>query len=281
MPTTAPNFDQAPQDLASWAALFEHASLPVLAETLESLQELAAHEDAVDARLLADAVVNDPLMTIKLLAHVAQLRQGREGTDAETVTEALVMLGVPPFFRAFCDQEAAEQRLASQPQALQGFNRVLERSRRAARFAMGFAVHRMDTDAAVIHEAALLHDFVELLLWVCAPTLAQAIEARKQADPTLRTVAAQHALLHIDLDALEHTLMLKWRLPALLVQISDEHAPRVTAQMRNVQLALRVARHSALGWDNPALPDDVQAVAALLNISPNSAERLLREIDAE
>ena len=146
---------------------------------------------------------------------------------------------------------------------------------------MGFAVHRMDTDAAVIHEAALLHDFVELLLWLCAPALAQAIEARKQADPKLRTAAAQHELLHVDLSDLEHTLMLKWRLPALLVQITDEHATKVTAQMRNVQLALRVARHSALDWDNPALPDDVNDVAELLNIAPDSALRLLREIDED
>ena len=283
MPTSTPTpfIQQAPHGLAAWAALFDHTSLPVLEETLDSLTELAEHEDAVDARLLADAVVNDPLMTIKLLAHVAELRRGREGGEAETVTEALVMLGIPPFFRAFADQASAESRLASDPEALRGFRQVLQRSRRAARFAMGFAVHRMDTDAAVIHEAALLHDFVELLLWLCAPALAQAIEARKQADPKLRTAAAQHELLHVDLSDLEHTLMLKWRLPALLVQITDEHATKVTAQMRNVQLALRVARHSALDWDNPALPDDVNDVAELLNIAPDSALRLLREIDED
>ena len=281
MPVELPLITQAPRDLAGWAALFEHASLPVLGETLESLRELAANEEAVDARLIADAVVNDPLMTIKLLAHVAQLRRGREGSDTETVTEALVMLGVPPFFRAFQDEAEAEALLASQPPALQGFQRVLRRSRRAARFAMGFAVHRMDHDAAVIHEAALLHDFTELLLWHRAPALALAIERRQQADPTLRSAAVQRELLNIELDALEHALMLKWRLPALLVQITDEHAQHLTHQMRNVQLAIRVARHSALDWDNAALPDDVHDVAQLLNLSENAALRLLQEIDAD
>ena len=281
MPHFAPYLTQAPRDLAAWAALFEHSQLPVLDETLASLQELAENEDAVDARLVADAVVNDPLMTIKLVAHVAHLRRGREGGDAETVTEAMVMLGVPPFFRAFADQPSAEQRLRDHPEALEGFRRVLQRSRRAACFAMGFAVHRMDTDAAVIHEAALLHDFAELLLWLCAPALAQAIEARKQADPTLRTAVVQQELLHIGLDELEHRLMVKWRLPGLLVQITDQQATTVTAQMRNVRLAMRVARHSAVGWDNPALPEDIADVATLLNIAPDSALRLLREIDAD
>ncbi len=281
MPHDLPLITRAPRDLAGWAALFEHQSLPVLGETLESLRELAANEDAVDARLIADAVVNDPLMTIKLLAHVAQLRRGRDGSDTETVTEALVMLGVPPFFRAFADESEAEVLLAGEPVALEGFQRVLRRCKRAARFAMGFAVHRMDHDAAVIHEAALLHDFAELLLWQRAPALAHAIEQRQRADPTLRSAVVQRELLNIELDELEHALMLKWRLPALLVQITDEHARHLTPQMRNVQLAIRVARHSALGWDNAALPDDVHDVAVLLNLSEDATLRLLHEIAAD
>ena len=46
-----------------------------------------------------------------------------------------------------------------------------------------------------------------------------------------------------------------------------------------MQLAARVARHSARGWDNPALPDDVADVAQLLNLGPAPAQRLLLEID--
>ncbi len=273
--------ERAPATLAGWAALFEHAALPVLATTAATLEELRANEDAVDARWLTDVVAADPLMTIKVLAHVAQLRRGREGSETETITEALVMLGIPPFFRAFGAQDTAEVWLADHPEALAGFQRVLLRSRRAARFATSFAVHRMDHDVGVIHEAALLHDFAELLLWLHAPTLALEIQARQRADATLRSVAVQHELLHIELDELEHALMLKWRLPALLVQITDEHAAKTTPQMRNVQLAIRVARHSADGWDNAALPDDIADVGRLLNIAPDTAARLLREIDAE
>ena len=36
-----------------------------------------------------------------------------------------------------------------------------------------------------------------------------------------------------------------------------EQAHADTPQRRNVRLAIRVARHSAMGWDNPALPDDL------------------------
>jgi hypothetical protein len=48
-----------------------------------------------------------------------------------------------------------------------------------------------------------------------------------------------------------------------------------------VQLAIRLARHSAQGWDNAALPDDLRDIGQLLNLSTDAAERLVREIDAE
>lgn len=271
--------DKAPRDLSAWAALFDHAELPVLAETAEAIQELALNEEAVDAHMLADAMVHDPLMTIKVLAHVAQARRGRGSSDTETITEALVMLGIPPFFRAFGSLHTVEDALQDRPDALEGFMRVLARARRAARFSLGFASARMDHDAAALHAAALLHDFAELLLWLRAPDLALEIRRRQQADPTLRSAAVQQSLLNIQLDQLEHMLMLKWRLPALLVEVTNELATHVTAQMRNVQLAIRVARHSAAGWDNAAIPDDVHDVSLLLNIARDAAERLLRDID--
>ena len=282
MPAPPPPFlARALRDKAAWVAHFDHARLPVLASTALALEELRANEDAVDAHMLAESIGNDPLMTLKLLAHVAHLRRGREGSEVETVTEALVMLGIPPFFRAFGPQETVDERLAAHPGALDGFNTVLSRSHRAARFAIGFAVHRMDHDAPVIHEAALLHDFAELLLWLHAPALALQIRQQQAADATLRSAAAQQALLNVELGDLQHALMEAWRLPSLLVRITDDHASAMTSQLRNVLLAIRVARHSAQGWDNAALPDDLREISELLLLSADATARLLQEIDAD
>ncbi len=288
---SAPPFiTRAPTDVAAWARCFDVGSLPVLASTAQTLEEWRAHEDEVDAHLMAETIATDPLMTLKLLAHVAALRHrhgaAREGSDAETVTAALVMLGITPFFKAFGPQDSAEDWLAAQPEAaLAGLKQVLRRSGRAGQFALSFAVHRMDHDAAVIHEAALLHDFAELLLWLRAPALALDIAARQAADPGLRTAAVQVAVLNVELPALQHQLMLDWRLPALLVHITDGHAQRHShvdaAQLRNVQLAVRVARHSAKGWDNPALPDDLAEIGSLLQLGPEPTQRLLLDIDSD
>jgi HD-like signal output (HDOD) protein len=276
---TAPAFiTRAPGGLAAWMRCFDPADLPVLARSLAAVHDWGEDEDRVQPRHLADVVALDPLFTLKLLAHVAALRRDREGGEVETVTEALVMMGVPPFFRRFSEQQTVEATLAQQPMALAGFEAVLRRAHRAAAFATSFAAHRLDPDAAVIAEAALLHDFAELLLWARAPALALAIQARQQAEPGLRSAQVQRQLLGVELPALQHALMLAWRLPRLLVRITDDHAA-ADAQVRCVQLAVRVARHSARGWHNPALPDDVCEVAALLNISAEPALRLLHTID--
>lgn len=283
MNTPQLRLQRPPRDLAGWLAVFRPEALPVLGGTASALEELREVEDSVDAHLLAETVSADPLLTLKLLAHVGRLLRGREsfggGREVETVTAALVMLGIPPFFRVFGPQTVAEELLADQPEALAGFLAVLRRSHRAARFAIGFAVHRMDHDAALIHEAALLHDFAELLLWLHAPALALQIAAAQAADPTLRSAAAQQQVLGVDLAALQHALMLQWRLPGLLVQLTDDHAARPGPQLRNVLLAIRIARHSALGWDNAALPDDLREASELLQLSTDATLRLLHDID--
>ncbi|WP_284619701.1 HDOD domain-containing protein [Aquabacterium humicola] len=279
MSTTDPPFlTSPPAGVDSWLASFQQRDIPVLAETTQAIAALGANEDAVDAHTLAEAVSDDPLMVLKLLRHVAERRSARAQTDVETVTAAIVLMGVPPFFHAFGGLPSIEDRLANHPHALDGLQGVLARARRAARFALGFAVHRLDHDAAVIHEAALLHDFAEMLLWIHAPALAQEIARRQLAEPSLRSVDVQRELLHVTLSDLQQALMKAWRLPELLVRISDDHAS-TSPQVRNVQLAIRVARHSARGWDNPALPDDISDIAQLLNLGREPALQLLHEID--
>jgi HD-like signal output (HDOD) protein len=267
------------RDLEAWTAWFGATDIPVLEDTAEVLELLRLREDTVDALLLTETINDDPLMTLKLLAHVALKRRGHEGTDVATVTAALVLLGISPFFVAFGRQASVEQRLVAHPQALQGLRGVLRRSHRAANFALGFAVHRVDPDAAIIHEAALLHDFAEMLLWCHAPELALEIARRQSADPTLRSACVQRDVLGIELADLQQALMKCWHLPRLLVLLGDDrHAD--TSRVRNVMLAIRLARHTSTGWENAAVPDDVRDIAAMLHLSPDHCLQLLHDLDA-
>ena len=272
-----PQLTQPLPDLAAWAAHFRAAEIPVLAQTAAALEALRANEDVVDANGIGETIASDPLMTLKVLAHASTHRSSRVVTDPETVTAALVMMGISPFFRAFGPQPTVEDRLAGEPQALEGLTDTLRRAHRGANLALGFAVHRMDHDAAVIHAAALLHDFAEMLLWCFAPALALRIRQAQCADPTLRSGAAQLAVLNIELGDLQQSLMRAWRLPELLIRINDDrHAE--SPNVRSVALAVRLARHTASGWDNAAIPDDVSDIAALLNLSQAATLQLVHGI---
>jgi len=265
-------------NLASWIAYFLHTDIPVLLETSDALEALRAKEEDVDAGMLAELVDNDPFMTMKVLAYVASLRRNKESTQTETVVSSLVMIGVAPFFRNFGLQPTVQDYLIAQPQALEALLALIKRAHRAAHFATGFAVHRGDTDVAVIRQAAFLNDFAEMLMFCYAPALEMEIRAMQRANPTLRSASLQRFVFNIDLNDLRQALMQHWGFPELLVRISDgRHAEHPS--VLNVLLAVRLARHTESGWDNAALPDDIEEIAKLLNAPPRVARGFVYKID--
>ena len=269
---------RAPSTLQAWVRAIQTTDIPVLERTALAVAALHEDEDNVAPREIAEVVLEDPLMTLKVLAHAGELRSRRSQSEFESVTASVLMMGTAEFFRAFGAMPTLEAHLSEHPKALTGVRRVLERSHRAARLAIGFAMHRQDTDAEMIHEAALLHDFAECLVWCLTPELALEIQRRQHADPTLRSAQAQRDVLNIEIADLEQALMLAWRLPELLRDLTNSHLaaqPRV----RNVLLATALARHSQSGWDNPALPDDFEAISSLLNLSTAAVRGLVRELD--
>ena len=278
MATPTPYLTAPLRDLEAWTRYFREAPIPVLAKTSEALEALRADEDNVDANSLASVIECDPLMSLKLLAHVASKRRASNATETESITTSLVMTGISPFFRNFGLQPTVEDHLHDQPQALVGLHALLRRADRAAQFATGFAVHRGDTDVGVIRLAAYLHDFAEMLMWCHAPTLQLRIAQAQQADATLRSATVQRVVLNIELDDLRQALMKLWRLPELLVRICDDrHAD--LAIVRNVLLAVRLARHTAQGWDNPGVPDDIDEIAKLLNAAPRVALAYVQRLE--
>ena len=263
--------------LSAWVSHLREAEIPVLAYTAQRVAQLSADEDAVDISRLATTIGADPLMTLRVLRHVALQMRGSRRSTPETITGALVLMGISPFFRHFVPLPSAQDWLADVPDALAGLSNVVVRSHRAAQFAQGFAAHRGDPDAAVLHEVALLHDFADMLLWLHAPALALEIERRKAARPGLRSHEAQQEVLGLTLPDLQQALMRAWNLPEMLVHLADDqhaHSP----QVRNVLLAVRLARHTAAGWDHPGLSADIGAIAELLRLELEPTRRLLPQL---
>lgn len=257
---------QPPQDLADWLTLFSGTELPVLRQTARRLEEARQNIDRVSGRDITDIVLQDPLLAIRVLAFIQAVNTGRLHSDVTNIANAVMMLGVNPFFRKFDRPVTLETRLAGQPAALLGVLQVIVRTQRASRYAHEWAFARHDMNVEEVALAALLHDLAEILLWCFAPDLALTIRARLLADRTLRSASVQKEVLGFPLADLQLALCHAWRLPELLTALMDEgnaHLPRV----RNVQLAVNLARHSTEGWTDPAIADDLTAIENMLHIS--------------
>lgn len=253
-------------DLRGWVDFYCQADLPVLRHTANEIERLRANAENVNGRALSAVILHDPLMTLRVLAFIEKNRGKRQNADITTIERALMMIGIGPFFNAFQNMPLVEDRLKGHPKALLGLLKVIARARKAAYWARDWAMLRHDLNADEVIVATLLHDYAEILMWCFAPTLATRVKERQMTDHTLRSVTIQAEVFKVPLYELKLALAEVWHLPELLTSLmnaDNAEQPRV----RNVKLAVDLARHSANGWDDAALPDDYKAIGELLRLN--------------
>lgn len=253
------------RSIESWVEFFSEKEIPVLRQTTRSLAQARSNIDRINGRQAATIVLHDPLMTMRVLATIRPHHGRRLQKEITTIEPAVMMLGIEPFFRYFEQLAVIEDQLKPHPQALLGLLCVIRRSQRAAKYASDWAMWRHDLGIDEIILAALLHDLAEILIWCFAPLQALQILALQKADPSLRSALAQQIVLGFHCSELQLALCSAWQLPELHLHLLDQaHAeqPRV----KNVTLAVDLARHSANGWENAALADDYSAIETLLHI---------------
>ena len=260
-----PMLDQPPQDLEAWVGFLSNAEIPILRKTARRLDEARQNIDRVSGRDIASIVLQDPLMAIRVLAYIHPFRGKHLRSDITTIANAVMMLGIEPFFTHFESPATIETTLKDEPQALLGVLQVIRRVQRASTYAHDWAFERYDLNIEEVALAALLHDLAEILLWCFAPRQAIKIRDLHLADKTLRSATAQQQVLGFPLFDLQRALCTVWHLPELLSTLMDDDnafQPRV----RNVILAVNLARHSSNDWTDAALPDDFSAIEKLLHI---------------
>ncbi|WP_428825648.1 HDOD domain-containing protein [Azonexus sp. IMCC34842] len=260
-------------DIDAWVLLFSNNTLPVLRVTKRRLDEMRADLERVDARELAHVILQDPIMTVRVLAYIQPMRGRALQHDITTIASAVMMAGMEPFFRRFEELPTIEGMLKGvDPHALLGVLQVIRRAQRAADYAQDWAIWRHDVNMEEVRIAALLHDLTEILVWCFAPKLGLDIRAQQIAKPTMRSTDAQKHIINNTFQDIQLALCQVWHLPELLLRLIDDsnaEQPRV----KNVALAVRLARHSSHGWDDPALPDDFTDIGQLLNITPEAVRQ--------
>ena len=251
--------------LEHWVSLLTHADLPVLKHTARDLSALRADDKRLNTHSIAEIIARDPMMTAKLLRYLQQHKSRAQTAEVVQVEQALLMLGIEPFFNNVTLQPLAEEMLKAHVVALPPMLRVVHRSHRASEYAMEWAVQLRDLHYEEVRVAALLHDIAEIMMWCFAPAPMLNIRDIQQQDKALRSRSAQEQVLGFALVDLQKELVLQWGLPELLLTLMNDSSAK-QPRVRNVELAVNLARHSANGWDDAALPDDYEDIGELLRI---------------
>lgn len=259
---------QHTKSLTGWLAFLEQADIPVLTRTAAELERLRADDALLTPRSVADVVTDDPLMTIKLLRYMQTHKHRNQQHELIDVKQALLMLGLDAFLRELPAAPFAEELVGAHDGAAARLLHTASRSRRAAAYAFDWALRLHDLHPEEVQVSALLAHASEMLMWCFNPRGMLDVGQLQRADPTLRSSEAQRRVLGFPVVALQRELAVQWRLPELLIKLMDPAQAR-TSRMRNVVLAVNLARHSADGWHDAALPDDYQQIAELLHMDVN------------
>lgn len=276
--TGRPSSEENPaSNPGNWAALLGQGDIPVLRSTVEALAKLRRNQDNIVARDISRVILGDPMLTLRLLRNLREQRKDSQATEITTVEHAVMMLGITPFFRRFREMNVVEEMLGAHPRALAGFMAVVDRARHAALHAREWAALRHDIESDEVVIAALLHDIGEMLLWCRAPECAIRLSETMRQDRALRSAAAQEAVIGFRLIDFQLALVDNWHLPALLRSLMDDYHINLP-RARIVALAVALARHSANGWDDAALPDDYAAIQKLLAVPQHEVMERIRRV---
>lgn len=262
------------KNLEYWVAMLTHADLPVLKQTARELAELREDDKRLTANSVAEVIACDPLMTVKLLRYLQKHKHKIQTTEIVQVEQALLMLGLGTFFNKIAPQPLVEDMLQSHLVALPRTLRVVHRSHRASEYAKDWAVQQRDLHYEEVRVAALLHDLAEILMWCFAPDLMLEIRELRHKDSTMRSQSAQELVLGFNIHELQKELVVQWGLPQLLFNLMNDYSSN-SPRLRNVVLAVNLARHSARGWDDAALPDDYKDIGELLRMKAEDVMKMI------
>lgn len=257
---------QNQRKLSDWVNFLTTAEIPVLKQTARNLEILKQDENNLNARSYANIVKNDPLMTVKLMRYMQKHKHRCQEHDVMEVEQIVLMLGLENTIRLIPATPLVEDILGKDNRsALVYLLKTSHRANLAASYAFDWAIRLHDLHFADIRLAALLHDIAEILMWCFAPNEMLKIKQFQKKDKTLRSAVVQEKIFGFPLNQLQHELAIKWRLPELLITLMDDNCSGFQ-RVRNVILAVNLARHSANGWDDAALPDDYEDIAKLLHL---------------
>lgn len=249
------------KSLDEWIQSVKGQELPVLRRSIEEIRKLSSRRETISAGEIAAVILHDPLLTLKVLRLVNNMARGRLSNEITTIEQAVIMVGIAPFFNRLINLTAVEDTLPES--ALRGLLNVMSRSHHAAWQARDWAILRADFRAEEVYIGALLYDMGELVLWCLAPQ--QAMEISRLVCRMDNPDEAQQEVLGFSLRVLQLALASTWNLPETLRNFMDS-GNAVHPRVREVVMAASIARHATNGWFGARLLADYEVVASMLRV---------------
>lgn len=260
--------------VTSWIDCLSKTEIPVLRHTARELARLKADESKLSPRAIANVIINDPLMIFRLLSYAQTHKSKHQQHDVIQIEQAIMLMGTDAFFKNLPTNCIVEDILHKNLPALTHLLRLMKRGHRAGHYAMDWAALHKDVHFEEVRIAALLHDLAEMLLWCFATEQMTTIFDKQHADKTLRSKDVQEQVLGFRLHDLQKELVNTYQLPPLLSKLMEDDAAD-EQRVKNVILAVNLARHSANGWDDAALPDDYHDIAEFLRVDVERAKYII------
>jgi HD-like signal output (HDOD) protein len=266
-----------------WVVFLKDKDIPVLPRTPVALKALVeAQENEVAPRDLADLVFDDAYLALKLLRKAEGRRSRTLGQETTTALASVLQLGADDLARTVRNAPLTDE---SNPHLID----CELRAAMASSIARSWASARADVSSEEVALAALLAETGELLLWHFAPELPERALEELHSGRAQRTLQAQQQAVGFSFKQMTLALAEAWQLPPLITQLikgSD------TVRANIARLATNAARHIVADPENPALPDDIIDIKAILPgvsnshlvgvlpISPEHKEVVLAAFDA-
>ncbi len=263
------------KSLDEWVSEISLDRLPVLRRTALAISYLSKNAEGISATDISDVVLHDPLMTLKVIAYANGKVHGRFGSEIATVHNAVIMLGVPPFFRQFAMLKTIEDIRPVQEKESLGLLNCLSRAHHAAWQARDMAILRADVKSEEVFVGTMLHDMGEMVMWCVAPDamlkILKTVRRRK-----ISREEAEKSLLGFTLWDFQLALVAHWKLPDLLLMfMENENATNPRALMSIIASA--VARHAAIGWHSQKLLADYEVIAGQFNFSTDEVVAIIHQ----
>jgi HD-like signal output (HDOD) protein len=262
--------------LEHWTSRLTQDELPAMSSTVQKITEIADNEES-PMSALADIILQDAAMTMHVLRLTDSAYHIPRKNRQNTVSRALVMLGVDEV-KSICLSVAVFDPLLKKG-AHKELTKEMAHAFHAAVQARYMAMSCGDRSSEEVFIAALLHNLGDMLFWCFGGKQAEALH-KELEKPGASRKQAERKVLGFELRELTSVLSKKWGLGALLEQ-SVSSRPTEDARLKAISLSHQFVQAAAEGWNSAELQKVLGEMSSLTGLKPEMLKTSLQKNSEE